>query len=90
MKLVNIGFGNMVNASRIISVTAPDSAPIRRMMQLAKDNGTLIDATCGRKTKSVIVADSDHIILSYLPPERIYDRFNSDENSFDDEVVYND
>ena len=87
MKLVNIGFGNMVNASRVISVTAPDSAPIRRMIQLAKDNGMLIDATCGRKTKSVILSDSDHIILSYLPLNRIYEIFNGDENSFCDEVT---
>ena len=66
MKLVNIGFGNMINAARIIAIVSPESAPIKRMIGDAKDKGMLIDATHGRKTRAVIIADSDHIILSYL------------------------
>lgn len=76
MKLVNIGFGNMINASRIIAIVSPESAPIKRMIGDAKDKGMLIDATHGRKTRAVIIADSDHIILSYLQAEKLGDRFN--------------
>lgn len=76
MKLVNIGFGNMINASRIIAIVSPESAPIKRMIGDAKDKGMLIDATHGRKTRAVIIADSDHIILSYLQAEKLGERFN--------------
>ena len=76
MKLVNIGFGNMINAARIIAIVSPESAPIKRMIGDAKDKGMLIDATHGRKTRAVIIADSDHIILSYLQAEKLGERFN--------------
>lgn len=76
MKLVNVGFGNLLNAERVIAVVSPDSAPVKRMMQTAKDCGRLIDVTQGRKTASVIFTDSEHIVLSYLKPERISERFN--------------
>ena len=76
MKLVNIGFGNMVNASRVITVISPDSNPVKRMVGISKQKNMLIDATQGRKTKSVIVMDSDHIILSYLSVETVMDKFN--------------
>jgi len=69
MKLVNIGFGSMVAVSRMLSVLSPDSAPIKRMMQEARERGMLIDASYGRKTKSVILMDTDHVILSALTPE---------------------
>ena len=69
MKLINIGFGNMVSAGRLISIVSPESAPIKRIIQEARENGMLIDATYGRKTKSVVVTDSEHIILSSLQLE---------------------
>jgi len=74
MKLINIGFGNMVSAQRILSVVSPESAPIKRIVQEAKDRGMLIDATYGRKTKSVFIMDTDHVILSALQPEIIANR----------------
>lgn len=76
MKLVNIGFGNMINASRVIAIVSPESAPIKRMILDSKEKGMLIDATHGRKTRAVIIADSDHIILSYLQAEKLGERFN--------------
>ncbi|MFU0826672.1 MAG: putative regulatory protein Hore_09800 [Lachnoclostridium sp.] len=80
-RLINIGFGNVVNSNRIIGIISPEAAPIKRMVQSAKDAGTAIDATCGRKTKAVIVTDSGHLILSALLPETIANRVNSkDEN----------
>jgi regulator of extracellular matrix RemA (YlzA/DUF370 family) len=71
MRLINIGLGNLVSSERILAVVVPDSAPIRRMIQLAKEGDRLIDASCGRKTRSVLVMDSDHVILSSLGPESI-------------------
>ena len=71
MKLLNIGFGNMVNADRIIGIVSPDSAPIKRVVQEARDRGMLIDASFGRKTKAVILMDTDHVILSAIPSETI-------------------
>lgn len=74
MKLINIGYGNMVSAQRVIAIVSPESAPIKRMIQDARDGGSLIDATFGRKTKAVLIADSGHIILSALPPETVSGR----------------
>ena len=71
MKLVNIGFGNVIHAERIVAIVSPDSAPIKRMVQEGKDRGTVIDASFGRKTRAVIVMDSDHVILSAIQPETI-------------------
>lgn len=71
MKLINIGFGNLVSDIRIVSIVLPESAPVKRLSQEAREKGLLIDATYGRKTKSVIVTDSAHVILSALPPETI-------------------
>ncbi|MBO4339048.1 MAG: DUF370 domain-containing protein [Clostridiales bacterium] len=79
MKLVNIGFGNAVNASRLISVMSPDSAPVKRLISEAKANNMLIDATQGRRTRAVLVMDSDHIVLSYLQSETITARFNMEQ-----------
>ncbi len=71
MKLINIGFGSMVSGSRILAIVAPDSAPIKRVVQEARDRGMLIDASFGRKTKAVILMDTDHVILSAIGPEAI-------------------
>ncbi len=84
MRLVNIGFGNLVSANRMIAIVSPESAPIKRIIQDAKERGTLIDATHGRRTRAVIITDSDHIILSYLQSETVANRLN-DENAVDDE-----
>ena len=75
MKLVNIGFGSMVATGRMLSVLSPDSAPIKRMIQEARDRGMLIDASYGRKTKAVILMDTDHVILSAIPTETIHARW---------------
>ncbi|MBE6728588.1 MAG: DUF370 domain-containing protein [Ruminococcaceae bacterium] len=82
MKLVNIGFGNMVSANRMIAIVSPESAPIKRIIQDAKERGTLIDATHGRRTRAVIITDSDHIILTYLQSETLANRIaeENDEN----------
>lgn len=79
MRLINIGFGNMVSSSRIVAVVSPDSAPIKRMIQEAREKSLLIDATYGRKTKAVILTDSDSVVLSALVPEKIADRVNGEQ-----------
>lgn len=84
MKLVNIGFGNLVSADRMIAIVSPESAPIKRIIGDAKERGTLIDATQGRRTKAVIVTDSDHIILTYLTAEHLAHRI-AEEESIDEE-----
>ena len=78
MKLVNIGFGNTVAADKIVAIVSPDSAPIKRMVQEAKDNGTAIDATFGRKTRAVLIMDSDHIVLSAVQAETVADRIDKE------------
>ena len=78
MKLINIGFGNMVAASRLIAIVSPDSAPVKRLIQESRDRGMLIDATYGRKTASVLIMDSDHVVLSALQPETVAARFAGD------------
>lgn len=82
MKLINIGFGNMVSASRVIAIISPESAPIKRIIQEARDNRVLVDATYGRRTRAVIITDSDHVILSSIQPETVANRLN---DSYDDE-----
>jgi hypothetical protein len=79
-RLINIGFGNVVNSNRIVGIIKPEAAPIKRMVQNAKDTGIAIDATCGRKTKAVIVTDSGHLVLSALLPETIANRVNTKES----------
>ncbi len=78
-RLINIGFGNVVNSNKIVGIISPDAAPIKRMVQNAKDAGNAIDATCGRKTKAVIVMDSGHLVLSALLPDTIAGRVNAKE-----------
>ncbi len=76
MKLINIGFGSMVSSGRVIAIVSPESAPIKRMVQEARDRGVLVDASYGRKTQAVIIMDNDHIILSALPPEEVSGQVN--------------
>lgn len=80
MKLLNIGFGNMVSADRLIAIVSPESAPIKRIIQEGRDRGMLIDATYGRRTRAVIIMDSDHVILSAVQPETVANRL-SDRDS---------
>ncbi len=80
MQLINIGFGNMVASSRIVAIVSPDSAPVKRIISDAKEQGRVIDATYGRKTRAVIITDSDHIILSPVQPDTIGARYKEDEN----------
>lgn len=89
MLFINIGFGNMVASNRVVAIASPDSSPIKRLVQDAKEDGRVIDVSCGHKTKSVIVTDSEHVILSALPTERITDRLNgvTDNNTSDDDVI---
>ena len=79
MKLINIGFGNMVNADRVIGIVSPDSAPIKRIVQDAREKGALIDASYGRRTRAVLIRDSDHVILSGIPLESIAGRFEEEQ-----------
>jgi extracellular matrix regulatory protein A len=74
MKLINIGFGNMVSANRLVAIVSPESAPIKRIIQNAREKATLIDATYGRRTRAVIITDSDHVILSAVQPETVANR----------------
>lgn len=83
MQLINIGFGNIVSAERIISIVSPESAPIKRIVQEAKDSKMAIDATYGRRTRSVIIMDSGHIILSSVQPETVAGRVDDDEEDDD-------
>ena len=78
MKLVSIGFGNLVSAERMVSIVSPESAPIKRMIQEAKDAKTAVDATCGRRTRAVLIMDSGHIILSAVQPETVAGRVDKD------------
>ncbi len=87
MKFINVGYGNMIAVERIITLTSPDSAPIKRMIQDAKDSGRVIDVSCGRKTRAVIITDSDHIILSALQAETIANRLEENGESVSDEAL---
>ena len=86
MKLINIGFGNMVSAHRLVAIVSPESAPIKRIIQDAKDRGTLIDATYGRRTRAVLVTDSDHVILSAVQPETVANRLSDREEDDEEEL----
>ena len=85
MKLINIGFGSMVAAGRVLAIVAPDSAPIKRVIQESRDRGMLIDASYGRKTKAVILMDTDHVILSALTPETVSARWMDKDDAMDEE-----
>ena len=79
MKLINIGFGNMVSAGRLVAIVSPESAPIKRIIADARERGSLIDATYGRRTRAVIITDSDHVILSAVQPETVANRLDDDD-----------
>ena len=87
MRLINIGFGNMVNSSRVVAIISPESAPVKRIIQEARDSRALVDATYGRRTRAVIITDSDHVILSSLQPETVANRLDDsdDEEEIDNE-----
>ena len=86
MKFINIGFGNMVSAARIVAIASPDSAPIKRLVQDAKDDNRVIDVSCGRRTRAVIITDSEHVILSAIQTETLTNRLSDDtEDDEDDE-----
>ena len=87
MKLINIGFGNMVSAGRVVAVVSPDSAPVKRLVKEARERGMLIDATYGRKTASVFIMDSDHVVLSALPAEKLGPRLGLSAEDFMQEEI---
>ena len=80
IRLINIGFGNIVAANRLVAIVSPESAPIKRIIQEARDRGSLIDATYGRRTRAVMITDSDHVILSAVQPETVANRLNVRES----------
>ncbi len=84
-KFINIGFGNMVSVGRIVAIAGPDSAPIKRLVQDAKEDNRVIDVSCGRRTRAVIITDSDHVILSAIQAETISNRLAYDDTEDDDE-----
>lgn len=86
MKLINIGFGNMVSASRLISIVSPESAPIKRIIRESEDKGMLVNATYGRRTRAVLVCDSGHVILSSLQPETIANRLTMTDSETEEGV----
>lgn len=79
MQLINIGFGNTVSANRIVAIVSPESAPIKRIVQEAKETGNAIDATCGRRTRAVVIMDSGHVVLSAVQPETVAGRLDKEE-----------
>lgn len=85
MKFINIGFGNMVSAGRIVAIAGPDSAPIKRLVQDAKEDNRIIDVSCGRRTRAVIITDSEHVILSAIQAETITNRLANDDNDDEEE-----
>lgn len=91
MKLINIGFGNVIAANRLVAIISPDSSPVKRIIQDAKDRGNLIDATYGRRTRAVIITDSGHIVLSAVQPEtvanRFHDKYDEEDETEEEEDV---
>ena len=85
MKLINIGFGNMISAGRLIAIVSPESAPIKRVIQNAKEKNMLIDATYGRRTRAVLVMDNDHLVLSALQPETVANRLAGEKDAEEEE-----
>ncbi|MBQ7406887.1 MAG: DUF370 domain-containing protein [Clostridia bacterium] len=85
MKFINVGFGNMVSAARIVAIASPDSAPIKRLISDAKDDNRIIDVSCGRRTRAIIITDSEHVILSAIAAETITNRLSIDDTEADPE-----
>ena len=86
MKFINIGFGNMVCADRVVAIVSPDSAPIKRLVQDARDEGRIIDVSCGRRTRAVVLTDSDHVILSAIQTETVANRLNDSDTGCEDDL----
>lgn len=86
MKFINIGYGNMIAVERIVAIASPESAPIKRLIQDSKDAGRVIDVTCGRKTRAVVITDSDHVILSMLQAETIANRLDSEDTLVEEDT----
>ena len=86
MKFINIGFGNMVSAGRIVAIASPDSEPVKRLVRDAKEDGRVIDVSCGRRTRAVIITDSEHVILSAIQTETITNRLSSEDNTDEDDT----
>jgi regulator of extracellular matrix RemA (YlzA/DUF370 family) len=87
IRLINIGFGNIVSANRVVAIVSPESAPIKRIIQESRDRGMLIDATYGRRTRAVIITDSDHVILSAVQPETVANRvYSKDGKIYEDKI----
>jgi regulator of extracellular matrix RemA (YlzA/DUF370 family) len=86
MKFINVGFGNMVAIDRVVAIVSPDSAPIKRQIQDAREAGRVIDVSCGRRTRAVIITDSDHVILSAIQSETISNRLEYQNDGEDDEI----
>ena len=86
MRFINIGFGNMVSAGRIVAIASPDSEPIKRLVRDAKEDGRVIDVSCGRRTRAVIITDSEHVILSAIQTETITNRLSSEDNTDEDDT----
>ena len=84
MKFINVGFGNMISAGRIVAIASPDSEPIKRLVRDAKDDGRVIDVSCGRRTRAVIITDSEHVILSAIQTETITNRLLDDDEATDE------
>ena len=84
MRFISIGFGNMVSAARVVSLISPDSAPVKRLIQDAREAGRVIDVTCGRRTRSVIITDSEHVVLSSVQPETVANRLSDDREESED------
>lgn len=89
MKFINIGFGNIISADRLIAIVGPESAPIKRIIQDARDNGKLVDATYGRRTRAVIIMDSEHVVLSAVQPETVANRLEKEDTDENEEVNIN-
>ncbi len=89
MKFINIGFGNIISADRLIAIVSPESAPIKRIIQDARDNGKLVDATYGRRTRAVIMMDSDHVVLSAVQPETVANRLEKGTDEDIEESINN-
>ena len=89
MKFINIGFGNIISADRLIAIVSPESAPIKRIIQDARDNGKLVDATYGRRTRAVIMMDSDHVVLSAVQPETVANRLEKETDEDIEESINN-
>ena len=90
MKFINIGFGNIISADRLIAIVGPESAPIKRIIQDARDNGKLVDATYGRRTRAVIIMDSEHVVLSAVQPETVANRLEKEDTDESEEISVND